>query len=644
MNYFFARVLLIDIGRTINVKSTDLLMLHVKFQQFAPQVTDLQVLNIIPNDFEDYWQQEITNSLKSKLAKEPKNSYCVCQIQLAIQNTLFTENFEIKHELPGLGIDLSDYDLTSDLINKKQCSIDPLIMKKLKTLATACNLVVPEIPKVIPLNVPPKSIKPEPKIIEEWKQLHWNTDYEVIIKDFNNPEDFFVIVSDPKKKIQEIGDFEAKDNLKDIVVSVVCLARQNNGPMKRVKIMKQIDDEYLIECFLLDFGETLRYHEDELYEIPSHLVEFLPFQAIHCRLIGICPLHEMDTWTKASINTIYKMLKSSAEILKMVVFKNNEKHLKNKLLQINSYDVMLFDSESGQRFDELLIKMDFAVSDEVASKLVIKDQTEELWSDGDEDFVKNINNVEADLKSNDFLQTFNLEDIDCQIEEDEIMTMMGFPGAKVIVEEKGEMLYPFQKVNFKETIPKLPKVVENVKVNEIKENTFDLVETQQQLKNIPSLSCSMKHPKIEWRQTNVLIYLKISAIDCINYSLKINPQSMSIILKYEDCLESAIVHFFGCLDASLSSHELCGLNITVRLAKRIVGKTWLRLTQHPEKNHAIKYSTEEINLLTEEKIITGIVTNKTMYRPDDSDYEDYSSDSSHDDIEFNEKLLEEPFT
>lgn len=616
-----------------------------KFLQFAPQVTDLQVLSIVPNDFEDYWHQEITKDLKTTFAKQPKNSHCVCRIEMAIRNTLFTDNFEIKIELPGVGIDISNYDLKKDLVTRKQCSMDQIIVKKLKRLATVCGLVVPVIPEVIPpVEILPKiEIPIESKSIEEWKKLHWKTDYEVIIKDFNNPEDFFVILGDLKKKIEEISDFEAKDNLVNVVVGAVCLAKDKNGSMKRVKVMKQVEDECLVECFLVDFGETLSYEKDELYEIPANLVEFLPFQAINCRLIGVCPLYKMDTWTKSSINAIYKRLTAGEEILKMHVIKNNEKHLKDKLLQINSYDVMLFDHENGQRFDELLIDLRFAVPDEVASQLEVKDLTEELWSDDEvddcdkKDFINSKSEINSD--SSDFLRTFNLDDVDCQIDENEIMSMMGFPGAKVVVEDKGKITYPLQKIQEEEiTYKEVPKVI----VDKVKEILIDPVEAQPLLNYLPALTCTLKHPKLEWRQNNVLVYLTISAVDCKNYSLKISPESMSIIIKYEDTLESAIVYFFGCLDASLSSHELSGLNITVRLAKKLVGITWPRLTQHPGKNHAIKYCTDDINLLPIEKQISGTLTGKTMYRPDDSDYDEYSSDSSHDDEDFEDKLLEEP--
>lgn len=626
------------------------MLLPVKFLQFAPQVTDLQVLGIIPNDFEDYWQQEIAKELKIKFTKQEINSYCVCKVEMSIRNTLFTDNFEIKIELPGVGIDICNYDLKKDLIKRKQCSTDPSIVIKLNNLATVCGLVVPVTEKIVPLAVSPKITPVEPKMIEEWKHLHWKTDYEVILKDFNNPEDFFVILGDPKKKIQEISVFEAKDNLINIVVGVVCLAKQNNGNMNRVKVMNQKEDESLVECFQLDFGETISYQKDQLYEIPAHLVEFLPFQAINCRLIGICPVYKMDTWTKSAINAVYKTLKDSAEILKMHVIKNNEKHLKNKLLQINSYDVMLFDSESGQRFDELLINLKYAAPDNNASKLVIEDVTEENWSsDNDVEDVDQSDkiNTKVEIKpiSKNFLDDLNLDidNIDCQIDESEIMDMMGFPGAKVVVKENGNIKYPLQKQKTKGISIDKPKEMKKVVVNEAKESSVESIETQQHFSKLPALSCSLKHPKIEWRQTNVLIYLKISAVDCKDYSLKINPESMSIILKYEETLESAIVYFFGCIDASLSSHELRGLNITVRLAKKITGKPWPRLSQHPEKNHAIKYCTEEINLFTEEKLVYGTTTSTSMYRPPDSDYEDYSNDSSHDDDdEFEDKLLEEP--
>lgn len=621
------------------------MLLPVKFLQFAPNVSDLQVHSLIPNDFEDYWQQEITKDLKSKLAKREVNSYCVCRVEMAIRNTLFTDNFEIKIELPGVGIDLSNYDLKKDLIKRKLCSIDESIMIKLKNLATVCGLVVPVTQRVISPTVLPKIIPEEPKLIEAWKQLHWKTDYEVILKDFNNPEDFFVVLVDPKKKIQEISNFEAKDNLMNVVVGAVCLVKEENSYMKRVKVIKLIEDGFLVECFQLDFGETSSYQKDQLYEIPANLVEFLPFQAINCRLIGICPVYKMDTWTKSAINAIYKTLRDGAEILKMHVLKNNEKHLKNKLLQINSYDVMLFDSKTGQRFDELLINLKYAVPDKDASKLVIEDETEENWSTDDEveDTVQlDVINTEVETEpdSNNFLEIMNLniEDIDCQIDESEIMDMLGLPGAKLMVEDNGVMKYPVKTLNTEETSIDKPKEVKKVIVDEAKEST---VETQQDFCKLPALSCSFKHPKIEWRQTNVLVYLKISAVDCKNYSLKINPESMTIIIKYEDTLESAIVHFFGCIDASLSSHDQRGLSITVRLAKKLTGKSWPRLTQHPDKNHAIKYSTEGINLLTEEKLVSGFAS-AYMYRPADSDYEEYSSDSSHDDNEFGEKLLEEP--
>ena len=96
-------------------------------------------------------------------------------------------------------------------------------------------------------------------------------------------------------------------------------------------------------------------------------------------------------------------------------------------------------------------------------------------------------------------------------------------------------------------------------------------------------------------------------------------------IKYTDSYETCILHLFGGIDPAMTSHELQGLNVVIRL-KKLVCSThlWPRLQVNTGRNYFITNDYIELTVEKDEKEVDDIFN-----RNDD---ENSSSDSMIGDV------------
>ncbi|CRL01044.1 CLUMA_CG014537, isoform A [Clunio marinus] len=161
------------------------------------------------------------------------------------------------------------------------------------------------------------------------------------------------------------------------------------------------------------------------------------------------------------------------------------------------------------------------------------------------------------------------------------------------------------------------------------------------LQKVVPMNYIYKPPRIDWWQNDVVVYLLISAVDCGNYSLMVDDLSFQITIRYKgNLIESTAFKLFAAIDSKLTSHELAGLNVTVRLVKRKLRLNWPRLTDSLEKSKFIKFNKEKFDY--EEQKQLEYLKKLSRFKgnfTDNFDYEDFSDDEDEFEISDNEDMF-----
>lgn len=538
---------LIDIGYTGPFRISKLLALPERFK-LRPLISSLQILNVVPMDREDSWEQEATAKAR-QITCEVRSGECSfnCRVNFAIQNVFFTDSFDVTD---NGGIKLR---LKNELKKENICEFNQAVEEKLRKLLEEANLSNKvSTTRERRLSVSSESSGGPQHVIPAqvtgmWKQLSCGEYYKVNVKHFKNPESFLAVhnMSDNKflqKVLLEIENSEIFTPLEKIEIGAFC-AVKNKEKILRTMIMEKIDDE--VEVLQLDHGEILKCKQSELLEMPQAMITKLPFQVVNCRMIGIRPKFNMKTWPPLQSKCVHQLIKCYKKPLKMFVAKQKKEDVLGQH-HMNSYEVILIDPVKGKHLDNIA----------VSKKIADLDPIEKPIKEG----------PEFDNISDDPHFTDNEEDLAVLAKLIEQMTFGDDSDEDVVNEPE------MQKTKAADRSPQ-------VEVPPVEAS---------------KLSFIFKQPKIEWSQNDVMIRLQVSAIDCTDYALKISDSSIEVAIEYRDRMEKTIIVFYGSVNAKVSSHELCGLNIIVRLPKLIFYNEWPRLTANIERSQFIRYNSADI--------------------------------------------------
>lgn len=192
---------------------------------------------------------------------------------------------------------------------------------------------------------------------EEWAQLEVGKEYKIEISKFESCRYFFVQSID-EKKWQVMMEMLEKVNtqpLKEIAVGKLCLVYYDNY-LNRAKILRYSDSTVI--CFGVDWGDVyyVRNKSEKLYEMPRDIIDFLPFQAVHCRLHGI-KAPSLYTWTSIIYERYIKII-SKLKIRVMRKAQNNPDLTAVSVNNVSTYDVILYEenSDGDININDLLVK------------------------------------------------------------------------------------------------------------------------------------------------------------------------------------------------------------------------------------------------------------------------------------------------
>lgn len=549
-----------------------------------PLVYNLRIFNLIPLDYEICFDSLLEENLRKRIQQVAVDCTFICKSQFAICDNLFTESFEAKNtELGDIRLRLK-----KEMLNKKICTVDERVGEKLRKLA---NIKVNDAPQNDIVDSVEASEKfetksdiivtelEEPEVVQiNWKKLSWGSSYEGRVKHFKDPESFLVVLEEDKKTTQkfmhQLGNYEAELPLDLFDVGQICGFKREK--LLRGQIVK-VNDDGSIEVLLVDCGEIVTCQKSDLFKLPNGLVTNLPFQAVHCRMVGVRPLFNIQscvsklpfqavhcrrlgirslfniqTWPRKQCEDVLNLIRGVDGALKIYVMNKSEKIDILSQLGMNYYDVILIDEKNG-------------LLDEIAVAKRFVDRA-------------------------DYKKPVNLEEPDDEtVDQDEDLKLL-----KHLLEQQYERKHFSEDEEENEQIVQKQQldVQSNTILPEIKE--LEIVSSASQLTYIHN------QPKIEWRQSGIMIHLLIAAHDCENYGLRVNDSSVEVAIKYNgNRYEKAVIVLYGGIDTKMTSHELRGLNIIVRLKKRMIGFEWPRLTENKERSQFIKFSSEEISTKVE---------------------------------------------
>ena len=518
-----------------------------EFRNSEPLLYHLNILNLVPFDREDNWNSDAKEKVERLLKPFADDCICVAQVQMTVQNVLLTETFDVK----DVEMSLMKIRLKNKLMNMNICSFDGNIAKRFSKLLHGI-VVPPKSPLKRVCDAKPTQSSPvnnERIVKEDWKHLSWKGEYEVQMKYYKSPDSFLAVLdSTGNLKLQEnlemVENCDPKVPLKTITTGAVCAAIIGEKT-RRAKIYK-INENDGVDVLLVDYGEIVQCQASDLFELPTDFMCKFPFQSFHCKFMGIRPLFNMTFWPPKQRIAIEGLIRKCKSPLKMYVDKKNDQmDVDFGGLGMNSYEVILIDSQSDKLLNDLVVEKGFATRDDFEKPADLEDEPS-----GDNDA-----NVDVLKKL--------LEKL-------------------VIDGSESEPEYEEEKQVTKTT-------------SKTSSENVDKVEKFMPLTNILHYIC--KHPKIEWRQSDVNVDLWISATDCNDYGLKITETSIEVTIKYpEDRQEKALVDLYRPVVPKICSHELRGLNIIVRLAKRHINEEWPRLTESNEHSTNIKFRSDSFKV------------------------------------------------
>jgi hypothetical protein len=503
-----------------------------------------------------------------------------CRVDFAVHDTIFTESFDGKDR--ELGTIKLRY--KKKAVKEEICSEDERILGKLKrVVGVESREEVEEAAEEPAVETSPQPLENPPPPQERWTKFAWQSHYEVDVTHFKNPDSFLVIPNiaerlKTKQILQAIEDCP-RVPLEAFEIGATCGV--DGDKVRRGKIMTINGDD--VSLLLVDAGEVFKCKKSDLLQLPLDLITKVPFQAIHCRMLGVKPKYNMSVWPPLQCQVVRELITSCQ--LKVFVVRASEEVNEFSGFGLSCYDVFLVDRESGDYLDETAVRMKIVDRDGSVEKPTEED-LEEMTETEDEKLL-----LQLLLKH---LKDQEKEKLEEELEE-------GFFDESS--QESSEELPTASRLQTSALDP--PQVHLNAPPPTTK-----------------SLDFIYKHPTIEWRQNQLLVKLSIAATDCQDYALVISNSSLEVTIKFQDRIEKAVINFYSPIEAKLCSHELRGLSIVVRLPKKFPDE-WKQLADTRENIKFLKFVDEEDEVLVEEGGYSGMPGGMEL---EDSDGEEFSDD------------------
>lgn len=548
---------LIDKGENLTVRPTILMKLDDAYKSFRPLMFDLRILNFIPFDSDDRFDEETVKQIENIFKQQKYNgNYVASKISLSFQNTIFTKNFHVMKFLKSLKIDTVQLHLKDLLLSKEYAIRDDELASRILMLAEKGGLALAQNDEPVEeiIEAPKEEVV---KMTPKWEQLEEGQEYNVKLAKFKSPEEFYVRLDDKFMALaKEMTDVHATKPLNNINKKIYCLYVPEKAIKFRALIINDEDD---LEIFLLDVGFTLKCQPKELFEMPCELIaKDLRFTTVKCTIAGVIPKYKKNEWDDR-YSLAFKRLIQDLEkngVLKMEIIKKIDQ---------KSYEVLFYDYKERKDIVEIAVEEGIADSKEM--------QIEDALAHFERLFV-NVDALET-LPTSQLNQLIGLPETSKLLPPDKPIT-------KPIVKQQQQPSMKPQ--SFSEKYQnRRTRLLMNLNVE------------------LPKLTPLHAHPHIEWYQKELMIGIKIKFIDAVDYALDIDETSVTICIKLTNkSSQFAKIYLYGLVHPHGCSHTKKDNLIRIRLLKRAKHILWPRLTHTKERNNFIKFR-DEIGLKEKEE-------------------------------------------
>uniref|UniRef100_A0A1A9Z0L2 Probable ATP-dependent RNA helicase spindle-E n=1 Tax=Glossina pallidipes TaxID=7398 RepID=A0A1A9Z0L2_GLOPL len=370
--------------------------------------------------------------------------------------------------------------------------------------------------------------------------------------------------------------------------------------------------ERLYRFFLCDYACFINVksgdlYKDFFYETSEEIVNFIPYQAIHCHLAGI----QWDRFTKRH--------KVSKQFLYVYAVQQNSKNSETIFtlckFPINSYIVLFYECEEEGDFTQASLFNKVLLDNGGTAE----DPETKHFLDSKIDFeIKELN--ERNSQHEDAIDkpvTFN-ELLECikkcnELDAADLIELKeqktGISGAEATTSEEAKLVNGNDKLS---------------EGNE-QEKKEKLTKSPQDKHRMPILKVLNKRPRTNWHQNDYLIFLSIHVPDIKDYYLKVAKDQLHFAADIHGEENILILNLFGIVTPKLVSHELRGLNVVVRLVKS-VHITWPRLLKDPRKFTWLFYDYNFIDV----REIDGVNPTPLNYKVAFDEVTDSESDGEQD--------------
>lgn len=402
---FNVKIHLIDYGSIEFVSSQSLKMLPDSYKDLDALVVDLRITNIVPfdNDY-DSWDSEMTSALQKTINDlKTKISYSVCNVQFSIRNMIFAKTFEIKRVSTELKNKITVFDLENYLIRNRFCLKNDNLEDNIKQLLDRAGIHTSNITLSQPLVKTEAATKSETlssitastiRAVPRLKQLNVGSEYKVLLKQFDNPGSFYVVIDETNNqtlkialtKIKNFNQLQAKSAAKE---GDVCLVAGKNE--NRRGLVTKVDDKETVDVFLVDYGISVKISKDDIFDLPSDIVDLLPFQAIKCSLFGLKPKFGLQEWPK-KLSSVFK------DFIEEIC---GERTISMRVVSCkeNCYSVLLFHPTTSERIDLIAIQEELALPSDDCSEVMIPMAKSERFESIEKtqilEMIENMDNFEA---------------------------------------------------------------------------------------------------------------------------------------------------------------------------------------------------------------------------------------------------------
>ncbi|XP_050358774.1 putative ATP-dependent RNA helicase TDRD12 isoform X1 [Nymphalis io] len=661
-----------------------------ELKEIKTPVVQVRLANVEPKDKDITFSNLAVEQFKK--ITDNNDLFIKGHVSLTLGNCVFVDTLEVCQELTSLNETVVKNNLKQELL-ENHAQLNPERLQQLKKLCTESGICYTEIVKEPEIQNPVKNLPKgswahlESGILSTVFLSSAKSPDKFFVR-LNKFESCMSVLLQDIKEYSEA--YISNNELSKVKEGDLVLAEfPDDSTYERARIDGINDDK--AKCFFLDQGDWIEIPMEHIIPITEKFINKLPFQAIECRLIGIEPPGE--EWSDFSknwfCNNCFEDKNGDLKHLYIKYFTKEAAEFTGGY----KYGVALIDTNTPNDvvINQLMIDLNLA-KENIKEREYLNKLLPDAKESGHEQTFEEENsylNLHPDTNESDHVETF--EEVENE-DDDEKMTKInqdrGSAGNSTVQIPQPIRSVPlvdsdssdFERwdVNLDQSVlstlfPRINSNIQakvtqdtdddvstdenqvipfrsretNTEVNiQIKQNDpqeldsddFTSSETSQTFnvcndkQNLLSVVEQKRRPKLLWRQTKNVVFVKIELIAVKEYDLEFDVRNLKFSCNLNDATYEFDIELYGVIDRDKSSHLKTGFNIIVKLVKVLKTK-WVSLTKSFDTKNWIAYDADSIDTSSdEEEVDRSTMENiiKVMHGTDDeSDDDEFLDDVNY---------------